>query len=164
MNYLPSACVVTRSGATTLARLAIPVTAAGSSENADTRVVPVFENEQLGEALQQLVDSGEAKAAPKKTAVFHDGGQRVILVGAGKRESADAERFRVAAAAAAKRAKDVGSRTIAWEVPDVAGPHLHPQGPPDARFQPGIPGGVGEASWEAAPSAGGNGRGWRDEL
>jgi len=83
--------------------------------------VPVFENEQLDEALQPLVDAGEAKAAPKKTAVFHDGSQRVILVGAGKRDGADAERLRVAAAAAANRARDIGATGLAWEVPDLEG-------------------------------------------
>jgi leucyl aminopeptidase len=88
---------------------------------ADTKVVPVFENESLEGALQALVDSGEAKAAPKKTAVFHEDGRRVILVGAGKRADADAERLRVAAAAAAARAKELGAKGLAWEVPDVAG-------------------------------------------
>jgi leucyl aminopeptidase len=92
------------------------------SSAADTRVVPVFEGESLAEApLQALVDSGEAKAGAKKTAVFHGDDGRVILVGAGKREGADAERFRVAAAAAAARAKEISARSLAWEVPDVAG-------------------------------------------
>jgi leucyl aminopeptidase len=88
---------------------------------ADTKVVPVFENESLEGDLQALVDSGEAKAAPKKTAVFHENGRRVILVGAGKRDDADAERLRVAAAAAAARAKEIGAKGLAWEVPDVQG-------------------------------------------
>jgi leucyl aminopeptidase len=88
---------------------------------ADTRVVPVFENEPLEGPLQALVDSGEAKSGLKKTAVFHDGGQRVILAGAGKRVEADAERLRVAAAAAAGRAKELGAGALAWEVPDVEG-------------------------------------------
>jgi leucyl aminopeptidase len=88
---------------------------------ADTRVVPVFENEQLDGELQALVDSGEAKPGLKKTAVFHGDGRRVILVGAGKRDDASAERFRVAAAAAAARAKDIGAKGIAWEVPEIAG-------------------------------------------
>jgi leucyl aminopeptidase len=88
---------------------------------ADTKVVPVFENEPLEGNLQALVDSGEAKAAPKKTAVFHEDGKRVILVGAGKRGDADAERLRVAAAAAAARAKELGAKGLAWEVPEVAG-------------------------------------------
>jgi leucyl aminopeptidase len=101
--------------------LAIEVTTITGPGTADTRVVPVFENEALDGALQSLVDSGEAKAAPKKTAVFHEDGKRVILVGAGDRETADAERFRVAAAAAAARAKELGAKGLAWEVPDVDG-------------------------------------------
>jgi leucyl aminopeptidase len=88
---------------------------------AGTRVVPVFENEQLDGPLQALVDSGEAKAAPKKTAVFHDDGRRVILTGAGKRQDADGERLRVAAAAAAARAGELSAEAIAWEVPDTPG-------------------------------------------
>jgi leucyl aminopeptidase len=90
-----------------------------TSASADTRVVPVFEDEELEGPLQALIESGEAKAAPKKTAVFHDGDKRVVLTGAGKRDDADAERFRVAAAAAAARAKEVGAKDLAWEVPDV---------------------------------------------
>jgi leucyl aminopeptidase len=81
----------------------------------------VFEGETLAAPLQALVDSGEAKAAPKKTAVFHEDGKRIVLVGAGKRETADAERFRVAAAAAAARAKELGSAALAWQVPDIPG-------------------------------------------
>ena len=88
---------------------------------ADTRVVPVFENEPLDGPLQALVESGEAKSSLKKTAVFHENGKRVILVGAGTRDGADAERFRVAAAAAAGRAKELGARALAWEVPFADG-------------------------------------------
>src|SRR3954447_11056612 len=120
MNYLPSGGGITRIRYYTRPALAIEVTTVTGAEKADTRIVPVFENESLDGALQSLIDSGEAKAAPKKTAVFHDGDQRVILVGAGKREDADAERFRVTAAAAASRATEVGARAIAWEVPEGA--------------------------------------------
>jgi leucyl aminopeptidase len=98
--------------------LAIEVTVVAQADSADARVVPVFEDESLDGPLQSLVESGEAKAAPKKTAVFHQDGTRVILVGAGKRATADDERFRVAAAAAAARAKELGSKSLAWEVPD----------------------------------------------
>jgi leucyl aminopeptidase len=101
--------------------LAIRVTAITGAGSADTRVVPVFEGETLDGELQALVDSGEAKSAAKKTAVFHQDAKRVILVGAGKRDRADAETVRVAAAAAAARAKEVGATGLAWEVPDVAG-------------------------------------------
>jgi len=91
------------------------------SSTADTQVVPVFENEPLDGPLQALVESGEAKATAKKTAVFHDGTKRVILVGAGKRDDAGAERLRVAAAAAAARAKELGSKGLAWQVPAIDG-------------------------------------------
>src|SRR4051794_30063669 len=98
--------------------LAIKVTTVAEADRADTRVVPVFENETLGGPLQRLIESGEAKATPKKTAVFHDGDSRVILVGGGERASATDESFRVAAAAAAARAKELGAKSLAWEVPD----------------------------------------------
>jgi leucyl aminopeptidase len=97
----------------------VRVTTSGSS--ADALVVPVFEGEALDGPLQVLVDSGEAKAASKKTAVFHEDGRRVILTGAGKRSDADAERLRVAAAAAAARAKELSARSLAWQVPDTPG-------------------------------------------
>jgi leucyl aminopeptidase len=121
MNFPPFAGGVPGSQDYTRPGLAIAVTTVTEPGKADTRVVPVFEGEQLDGALQALVESGEAKASPKKTAVFHDDGRRVILVGTGKREDADAERFRVAAAAAAARAKELGAKSLAWEVPDVAG-------------------------------------------
>ena len=84
---------------------------------ADTRVVAVFEGEKLDGELQQLGDSGEAKSAAKKTAVAHVGGKRVVLVGAGKRDEFDGEAARVAAAAAAARAAELGSKSLSWDVP-----------------------------------------------
>jgi leucyl aminopeptidase len=101
--------------------VAIDVTVVTGTSDADTRVVPVFEGEKLDGPLQTLVDAGEAKPAPKKTAVFHEDGRRTVLVGAGKRDEASAESFRVAAAAAAGRAKELGAKRLAWEVPDVPG-------------------------------------------
>ena len=104
---MPAVAVTARSGAP-------------AETDADTRVVPVFEDESLDDAdLQALVDSGEAKASPKKTAVFHRNGERVILAGAGKRDEADAERMRVAAAAAASRAKEIGAKALAWDEPET---------------------------------------------
>jgi leucyl aminopeptidase len=86
--------------------------------DADTRVVPVFEGEQLDEpALQALVDSGEAKPGLRKLAVTHEDGRRVVLVGAGKRSEFDHERARVAAAAAAGRASELSARSLSWAAP-----------------------------------------------
>ncbi len=89
---------------------------------ADTRVVPVFEGEPLDDqALQALVDSGEAKPGLRKLAVAHEDGRRVVLVGVGKRDEFDHERARVAAAAAASRARDLGARSLSWAVPEGEG-------------------------------------------
>ncbi len=90
---------------------------------ADTRVVGLFEAEQLADpALQRLVELGEAKPALKRVAVAHEdapgGGQRrVLIAGLGKRDDFDPERARVAAAAAAGRAKDLGAVSLSWAAP-----------------------------------------------
>jgi leucyl aminopeptidase len=68
------------------------------------------------------VELGEAKAGLKKVAVAHEdapgGGQRrVLLAGLGKRDELDPERARVAAAAAASRAKELGAVSLSWAAP-----------------------------------------------
>ena len=94
---------------------------------ADTRVVGVFEDEKLDDSgLQRLVDLGEAKRALKKVAVAHEdapgGGQRrVLIAGLGKREEFGAEQARVAAAAAAARAKELGAVSLSWAAPPGEG-------------------------------------------
>jgi leucyl aminopeptidase len=90
---------------------------------ADTRVVGLFEGEQLAEAeLQQLVELGEAKPGLKRVAVTHEdapggGRRRVLIAGLGKREDFDGEKARVAAAAVAGRAKEVGAVSLSWALP-----------------------------------------------
>jgi len=90
---------------------------------ADTRVVGVFEGESLADsALQRLIELGEAKRALKKVAVTHEdapgGGQRrVLIAGLGKREEFGHEQARVAAAAAAARAKELGAVSLSWAAP-----------------------------------------------
>jgi leucyl aminopeptidase len=97
---------------------------------ADTLCVGLFEDEgapqaiddELGGRLARLVDSGEAKAGFRKTAVIHPegaiGAARVVTVGLGKRDEFDAERARIAAAVALRRASDATARAIAWAVPE----------------------------------------------
>ena len=99
---------------------------AGAPEetSADTRVVGLFEGESLASpALERLVELGEAKPGLKKVAVAHEdapgGGQRrVLIAGLGKRSEFDAEQARVAAAAAAGRAKELGAVSLSWAVPE----------------------------------------------
>jgi leucyl aminopeptidase len=94
---------------------------------ADTRVIGLFEGDTLADpALQRLVELGEAKAGLKKVAVAHEdapgGGQRrVLIAGLGKREEFDPERARVAAAAAATRAQELGAVSLSWAAPAGGG-------------------------------------------
>jgi leucyl aminopeptidase len=100
-----------------------------AESEADTRVVGLFEGESLDdERLQKLVDLGEAKGALKKVAVAHEDARgddgsprRVIVAGLGKRDELDAEKARIAAAVAAARAREIGSRSLSWTVPDSDG-------------------------------------------
>src|SRR4051812_21473543 len=96
-------------------------TEAPSETRADTIAVGVFEGKAISHdvdgVLQGLVDSGEARAGLRKLAVAHAGGRRYILVGLGKRDDFDAERARVAAAAVVGRAKELGTRSLCWELP-----------------------------------------------
>ena len=91
---------------------------------ADTRVLGLFEGEKLVEPdLQQLVELGEAKPGLKRVAVAHEdapggGRRRVLIAGLGKRGDFDAEKARVAAAAVAGRAKELGAVSLSWALPD----------------------------------------------
>ena len=90
--------------------------------DADTRVVALFEGESPPDGpVADLVASGEAKAAPRKVALTHEDGRRLIVVGLGSRDELDAERARVAAAVAAQRAREIGARSLSWAAPGVAG-------------------------------------------
>jgi leucyl aminopeptidase len=96
-------------------------TDAPPATNADTIVVGVFEDEGIahdhGGVLQALVDSGEARRGLRKLAVTHAEGRRYIVAGLGGRDAFDPEKARVAAAAVVGRAKELGARTLCWEVP-----------------------------------------------
>jgi leucyl aminopeptidase len=90
--------------------------------DADTRVVGLFEGETpADDAARPLVESGEAKGSLRKLAVTHVDGRRLIVVGLGKRDEFDHERARVAAGAAAQRARELGAKRLSWTAPDGAG-------------------------------------------
>ncbi len=89
---------------------------------ADTICVGVFDDEGIphdlpGRELQGLLDSGEARTGLRKLALMHAEGVRWLLVGLGQREKFSAERARVAAAVAQRRAGELGARVVCWEVP-----------------------------------------------
>jgi leucyl aminopeptidase len=81
--------------------------------DADTVAVGLVE----GEGIPHDTPSGEAKARFKHLAVTHAEGRRWVLVGLGERDRLDGERLRVAAALVHGRAKELGARTLAWELP-----------------------------------------------
>ncbi|MGZ4167224.1 MAG: leucyl aminopeptidase family protein [Solirubrobacteraceae bacterium] len=104
-------------------------TAPALATDADTVVIGVFDDEPLrvDEAraeLEALVDSGEAKGRFKHLALTHVAGRRVMLVGLGARDELDAERARIAAALAQRRARDVATRTLCWALPSGAGDEI----------------------------------------
>jgi leucyl aminopeptidase len=96
-------------------------TDAPPTTDADTIVVGVFEDEGIahdhGGVLQALVDSGEARRGLRKLAVTHAEGRRYIVAGLGARGAFGPEEARVAAATVVGRAKELGTRTLCWEVP-----------------------------------------------
>src|SRR3954454_5154897 len=91
--------------------------------SADTRVIGLFEGESLPEGpLRALSESGEARGKPRALAVAHsEDGRRLIVVGLGKRDELDSEKARVAAAAAAGRARELSAHSLSWEAPPGAG-------------------------------------------
>ncbi|MGI9183452.1 MAG: leucyl aminopeptidase family protein [Solirubrobacteraceae bacterium] len=93
---------------------------------ADTIVVGVFEDESVAHdlpdgELQALLNSGEASRDPKRLAVTHHDGRRVLVTGLGARTEFDGEGARVAAAIAHRRARELGAITLCWELPDHVG-------------------------------------------
>jgi leucyl aminopeptidase len=93
---------------------------------ADTIVVGVFEGEEVAHdapsgALGELLASGEGQREFKRLATTHADGARFILIGLGDRDEFDAERARVAAAVAHRRAREMSGTTLSWEVPHHVG-------------------------------------------
>jgi leucyl aminopeptidase len=96
------------------------------ASGADTIVVGVCEGEGIAHdlpdgALGALLESGEARRAPKAVTVTHAEGRRWIVVGLGDRSALDGEVARVAAALAHARARELGTRVLCWEVPHHVG-------------------------------------------
>jgi leucyl aminopeptidase len=95
---------------------------ATAERDADTIAVGLFDGESVSGPARALVESGEARGKARRTAVTHAEGRRWLVVGLGPREGWDAEAARVAGAVALGRARELGARSLAWEVPDGSGP------------------------------------------
>src|SRR3954454_3716168 len=97
-------------------------TEAPAGTGADTIAVGLFEEEGIahdsaGGALGALVEAGEAKAAFRKLALTHDDGKRWLIAGLGKRDEFDPERARIVAGGVIARARELGARSLCWELP-----------------------------------------------
>ena len=102
------------------APLKVEVSQASPAEiDADLVVVGLYEGGSLPEQLADAGGAGDARGGYRKLAVLHpQGGGRALAVGLGKREEMDAERARVAAALAAKRAAELEAASVAWLLPE----------------------------------------------
>ncbi len=86
---------------------------------ADLFVAGLFEGETLPRELALAFGADHAKAGFKKLSLLHpDEPWRGLVVGLGKREDADVERIRVAAALAAKEAARLETASLAWLLPE----------------------------------------------
>jgi len=86
---------------------------------ADLAVVGLYEDEALPGELAEAAGAGDARGGFQKLALLHpERPARLLVVGLGKREAADAERFRLAAAVAAKEAGRLEAASLAWLLPE----------------------------------------------
>jgi leucyl aminopeptidase len=103
--------------------VAIEVSGPGQGEP-DAVALPLTEDDRtpradgaVAEQLEQLAADGELKGDLGRTVVLHTNGtgtaRRIVVAGLGKREDVDADAVRTAAAAVARRLRDVGG-TLAW--------------------------------------------------
>jgi leucyl aminopeptidase len=92
---------------------------APNETDADLLVVGLYEDERLPEALAEAPGASDAKGTFEKLTLLRpERPARVLAVGLGTREDADAERMRLAAAVAAKEAGRLEAGSLAWLLPD----------------------------------------------
>jgi leucyl aminopeptidase len=85
----------------------------------DLAVAGLYEDGSAPAEIASAPGAAAAKGAFKTlSAVFPEGGPRILLVGLGKRADVDAERLRVAAALAAKEAGRLEASALAWALPE----------------------------------------------
>jgi leucyl aminopeptidase len=88
---------------------------------ADLLVLGLYEGNSPPAELASAAGVDAAKGSFKSlSAVFPVAGPRVLIVGLGEREDADAERLRIAAAVAVREAKRLEAASLAWLLPDLA--------------------------------------------
>jgi leucyl aminopeptidase len=87
----------------------------------DLVVLGLYDGDPVAAEIATAPGADAAKGSFKSlSAVFPVGTPRVLVVGLGKREDADAERLRVAAAVAVREAKRLEAGSLAWALPQFA--------------------------------------------
>jgi leucyl aminopeptidase len=89
--------------------------------DADLIVLGLYEGDSAPAEIATAPGAAAAKGTFKSlSAAFPEGQARVLVVGLGKREEADAERLRVAAAIAVGEAGRLEAGSLAWALPEFA--------------------------------------------
>ncbi len=87
--------------------------------DADLLVAGLYEGEELPAELAAAPGAADAGGSFEKLSLLHpERPGRALVVGLGKREECDPERFRIAAALAAKEAEKLEAASLAWLLPD----------------------------------------------
>ncbi len=87
--------------------------------DADLLAVGLYEGEQLPAELAPAPGAGDAKGGFQKLTLLRpEHPARVLVVGLGKRDDADAERIRLAVAVATKEAAKLETTSLAWLLPE----------------------------------------------
>jgi leucyl aminopeptidase len=96
--------------------------------DADLAAIGLHDGEEVPSELGDAPGAGDVKTGFRKLAtLLPERPRHVVVVGLGKREDADLERLRVAAALAAKQAASHSATSIAWSLPDsTKGPGAAP--------------------------------------
>jgi leucyl aminopeptidase len=130
------------------------VDAAAASVAADVLAVPVFEppaaDGLFGAEAARLAGDGELRGRAGDVVVLHgvegSNAPRIAFAGLGKRDRADAEAVRTAAARVAARAAGIGGGTVAW--PLGAGAELEPADEARALVEGTILGAYDPGAWK----------------
>jgi leucyl aminopeptidase len=87
--------------------------------DADLLVAGLYEDEELPAELRDAAGAGDAKSGFQKLTLLRpERPGRLLVVGLGKRDEADPERIRLAAAVAAKEAAKLEAHSLAWLAPE----------------------------------------------
>jgi leucyl aminopeptidase len=110
-----------RLGLTLLAAVELEVTGGGVGEaEADVVAMALADGTELPPELAEAPGAPDVKTAFKKVALLRPKSPaRVLVIGLGDPAEVDAERLRVAAALAAKRAAAFDATSLGWLLPDV---------------------------------------------